>query len=115
MYSGGWYGEGESSNDQTWYLEVQVICAGVDISGYQVVTADTPSNTTRYKQLNAFCPPGKKMLSGGAGVFWTDTSGAARPKLISTFMFNGGWYGEAESSNDQSWYLEVQVICAFVD
>ena len=58
---------------------------------------------------------GKKMLGGGVGIFWSDTSGAQRPKVISSFMYQGGWYGEAESSNAQSWSLEVQVVCANVN
>jgi len=115
IYQGGWYGEAESANAQSWSLEVQIVCAGPDVDGYQIVVAATPDNTTTYKQLTAFCPEGKKMLGGGAGIFWSDTSGAQRPKLISSFMYQGGWYGEAESSNTQSWHLEVQVVCANVN
>jgi hypothetical protein len=83
------------------------------VSGYQVVTADTAENTTDYKTVTAFCPAGKKILGGGAAVFWI---GTPRPKLISSFIFNGGWFGQADDNGGgTTWHLEAQAICANVN
>ncbi len=83
------------------------------LSGFQVVVVDTAHDTTPYKQLSVPCPSGKTLIGGGAGIFWL-TGSTTRPKLISSFMFGGGWYGEGESPNAQLWWIQVQAICANV-
>ena len=86
------------------------------ISGYQVVTANSPFDNTDYKTVTAVCPAGQRILGGGAGVFWQAGAPTPHPKLISSFIFNGGWYGEADDGGaGASWYIQAQAICANVN
>jgi len=85
-------------------------------SGYQVVVVDSSNDTSDYKTATAICPAGKQILGGGAGVFWHVGDPTPHPKLISSFIFNGGWYGEADDGGaGAKWYLEAQAICATVN
>ena len=87
------------------------------ISGYQVVEQETASDAVAYKELTVPCPDGKTVIGGGAGIFWgPPLPPAESPHLISSFIFEGGWYGEAQDSSGtgRSWSIRVQVICANV-
>jgi hypothetical protein len=86
------------------------------ISGYQVVTANSAYDNTDYKTVTAVCPSDQKIIGGGAGVFWVNGSPTPHPKLISSFMYNGGWYGEADDGGaGATWYIQAQAICANVN
>jgi len=86
------------------------------ISGYQVVTVNSASDTTDYKTVTAVCPTGKQILGGGAGVFWQYGAPTPHPKLISSFIYNSGWYGEADDGGAGAvWYIQAQAICANVN
>jgi hypothetical protein len=83
------------------------------ISGYEIVSAQTSNDTTDYKTLIASCPAGKKILGGGALIFWN--GGSPRPKLISSGIFGGGWNAEADDGGaGVQWSLVAQAICANV-
>jgi hypothetical protein len=87
------------------------------ISGYQVVEQETASNAVAYKELTVPCPSGKTIIGGGAGIGWSPPHDPAEsPHLLSSFIFEGGWYGEAQDSSGtgRNWRLIVQVICANV-
>jgi hypothetical protein len=86
------------------------------ISGYEVVTVNSSSDTTDYKTVTATCPAGKQIIGGGAGVFWVLGAPTPHPKLISSFIYNGGWYGEADDGGAGArWYIQSQAICANVN
>ena len=87
------------------------------ISGYQLVEQETASNAVAYKELTVPCPSGKTIIGGGAGIGWGPPHDPAEsPRLISSFIFGGGWYGEAQDSSGtvRNWRLIVHVICANV-
>ena len=87
------------------------------INGYQVVEQETASDAVAYKELTVACPSGKTIIGGGAGIGWGPPHPPAEsPHLISSMIFGGGWYGEAQDSSGtgRNWRLAVQVICANV-
>jgi Collagen triple helix repeat (20 copies) len=86
------------------------------ISGYEVVEQATARDAAVYKDLAVRCPSGKTIIGGGAGIFWAGPPDVESPHLISSFVFGGGWYGEAQDSSGtgRTWSLTVQVICANV-
>ncbi|GAB5491814.1 MAG: hypothetical protein Phog2KO_20290 [Phototrophicaceae bacterium] len=90
------------------------------ISGYEIVSAETDSSEDDFQFVEVFCPKGKVAIGGGAGIFYSSEEGYdVLPTLVSSFMYpdNTGWYAEAiqpEEANTE-WYLEVQVICAYVE
>jgi hypothetical protein len=87
------------------------------LSGYEVVTQNTATDTSPYKLLTVYCPPGKTLIGGGGATFfaWAPGPGAPTPALASSFAYNGGWYAEAFSTVNQNWYLQVQANCAYVN
>lgn len=87
------------------------------VVGIQIVNATTAEDTSTYKTVTATCPAGTKIVSGGAGVFWTDSDPTLRPHLLSSFVFpagTNGWYAEAAAPSAATgrWYLQAQALCA---
>ena len=87
------------------------------VVGIQVVNAASAFDASIYKTVTAFCPAGTKVVSGGAGVFWTDSDPTLHPHLLSSFVFpagTNGWYAEAAapSAATTRWYLQAQALCA---
>jgi hypothetical protein len=87
------------------------------VVGIQVVNATTANDTSAYKTVTATCPAGTKVVSGGAGIFWTDSDPTLRPHLLSSFVFpagTNGWYAEAAAPSAATgrWYLQAQALCA---
>ena len=87
------------------------------VVGIQVVNVASAFDTTTYKTVTANCPAGTKLVSGGAGVFWTDNDPTLRPHLLSSFVFPAGingWYAEAAAPSPATtrWYLQAQALCA---
>jgi hypothetical protein len=90
------------------------------IRGYEVVYEELDYSEDDYQFLTAYCPDDKVAIGGGAGIFFDSEEGFDDvPVLISSFMYpdNTGWYAEARQPEDADteWYLEVQVICAYVE
>jgi hypothetical protein len=86
------------------------------VLGLQVVNTTSAFDTSSYKTVTALCPAGTKVVSGGAGVFWTDSDPTLRPHLLSSFVFpagTNGWYAEAAapSSATSRWYVQAQAFC----
>ena len=87
------------------------------VARIQVVNVATAEDTSTYKTITANCPAGTKVVSGGAGVFWTDSDPTLRPHLLSSFVFpagTNGWYAEAAAPSTATtrWYLQAQALCA---
>jgi len=87
------------------------------VATIQIVNAMTVEDTSTYKTVTAVCPAGTKVISGGAGVFWTDSDPTLRPHLLSSFVFpagTNGWYAEAAAPSTATgrWFLQAQALCA---
>jgi hypothetical protein len=91
------------------------------VSGYETVYAKSDVNSANTKTVFASCPPGKKVLGGGAGVYgeWTAegqniVDGVA---LVQDHPFNdNGWGARADEfiPTADNWYLFVKITCADV-
>lgn len=86
------------------------------VVGIQIVNVASAFDTSTYKTVTANCPAGTKVVSGGAGVFWTDSDPTLHPHLLSSFVFPAGvngWYAEAAapSTATSRWYLQAQALC----
>ncbi len=58
-----------SSFASSWKLKGQLLCAlESSLSGYEVVTTESPVDGTSWKQVQAACSTGKKALGAGWGV-----------------------------------------------
>jgi hypothetical protein len=88
------------------------------VRDYEVVTNQTATNSTKYKEVGADCPTGKKPIGGGAVIFWSsDETAVQEPRLQGSWMSGNSWRGAAQAdlADSQSWSLQAQVICATVD
>jgi len=87
------------------------------LSGYEVVTESTGSDSSSVKSVTAQCPPGKMVIGGGARIFGSisgtalTTSGPEGPPSEPT-----EWFATAleVAPNSQDWGLRVDVFCATV-
>lgn len=89
------------------------------IYGYEVISDQTVRDDSDFKELVVTCPEGKVAIGGGAGIFYDNDDGySVLPVLVSSFMYPDytGWFAEGiqPASATTTWYIEVQVICAFV-
>jgi hypothetical protein len=87
------------------------------VSGYQIVVAESPVNSTVSKQVSDTCPTGKKALGAGWGVL--DSTGAILDGSATYFepSFNGaGWLVNARNNSAFAhvWKLRVRMTCAAV-
>lgn len=93
--------------------------AGADgVSGYEIVTGETPVDATSTKQLQVECPAGKKALGASWGVL--DPTSAILEGRATYFQArsNGsGWLTNAQNDSGfaPEWKLRVRVICATVE
>ena len=96
--------------------------AGEDgVSGYETVVEQSDLDSAHDKTVFASCPPGKKVLGGGAGVYGKQVEGgqlyAQGVALVQDQPFNDyGWAARADElvPTDDDWYLFVEVTCADV-
>lgn len=98
----------------TWKLKVSVLCGAQGLSGYELVSAETPVNSTATKQLSLSCPSGKSATGAGWGVL--DGTGGILDGEALHFMpsWNGAsWLTNARNNSGfaPSWKLKGQVIC----
>ena len=86
----------------------------VGVSGYQIVNSNTANDSTSVKADSALCPPGKRVIGGGA----LTIGGVASVALVSSIANPGGgsWLAQAVEVNSftGSWTLIVRAICATV-
>lgn len=85
------------------------------VSGYQIVTAETTSDSTSPKGVTAVCPTGKRAIGGGGEV------GGAQPREVALQatipLGNGtGWQAEAAETvaTTALWTVRAWAICATV-
>jgi hypothetical protein len=86
----------------------------VGVSGAQLVTADSATNSNTVKSESVSCPSGKKVLGGGAAVNTTTNTLA-----ITRSSPNGsltGWTAEAQETAAfaGNWRVTVYAVCATV-
>jgi len=87
------------------------------LSGYEVVTQSTGSDSSSVKDMTAACPPGKMVIGGGARIFGSisgtalTTSGPEGPPDQPNEWFATALEVEPNSDN---WGLRVDVFCATV-
>lgn len=87
------------------------------ISGYQIVTEETPLSNTTIKQLEVKCPDGKYAV--GAGWSVEDSTSAILDGEATYFQpsYDGkSWLVNAKNNSafSPSWKLKVRCICADV-
>jgi hypothetical protein len=105
----------KSSFASSWKLKGQLVCApGSSLSGYEVVTRETPVDGTSRKQLQAACSTGKTALGAGWGVL--DSTGVTLDGAA--LQFEPGYDGSTWLTNAKnystyvpSWKLWVRLIC----
>jgi hypothetical protein len=86
----------------------------VGVSGEQLVTADSATNSNTVKSQSASCPSGKKVLGGGAAVNTTsNTLAITRSSPASDLK---SWTAEAQETAAFSgnWRVTVYAVCATV-
>jgi hypothetical protein len=84
---------------------------------FEMVSNETAHDATIYKELTVNCPVGKTPIGGGANIWWnSDQAVVQEPRLEATAMSGTGWYGAAQAAagDTQTWWLEVQTMCAVV-
>ena len=91
--------------------------SGAGLSGYEVITQSTVSDSSSVKSITAECPAGKMVIGGGARIFGNisgtalTTSGPQGPPDQPT-----EWFATAleVAPNSDDWGLRVDVFCATV-
>jgi hypothetical protein len=80
------------------------------VSGYELLEDSTPFDDSTSKSIAVDCPPGKKPIGGGGGIFLF-TPGLALRASIPT---ETGWQTTAARSSSGSgiWLLDVKLSCA---
>jgi hypothetical protein len=115
--SGGWQAAAmeQLPNINGWRLRVDVICGNV--AGYQMVTAQTGSDSMNDKEATAICPAHTIVLGGGArlgGGMNGMAVGGSHPASSQNSEKLDGWLGIGNElfANPENWDLRVDVICA---
>lgn len=90
------------------------------ISGYELVSASSPFDSTASKQLYVGCPTGKRAIGGSASPFpsLADPNRDTAPVVLaeSSLGSTDGWFARAIEIGTYSfsWDLTVTVVCANV-
>jgi hypothetical protein len=86
----------------------------VGVSGEQLVTADSSTNSNTVKSQSVSCPSGKKVLGGGAAVNTTSNSLAITRTSPSSDLKS--WTAEAQETAAfaGNWRVTVYALCATV-
>ncbi len=85
------------------------------ISGYEVVEASSQSNSNEWQNVEVLCPPGKKVLGGGAQAFSALSENfvldASKP-----LAGDAGWYAQAQETSAiaSPHVVHAFAICAHV-
>ncbi len=85
------------------------------VSGYEVVVAESPLDNSPTKQLQAFCPDGKKVLSAGWSVLDSTSAILDGVATYSEPSYDGThWMVNAKNNSTFSpdWKLRIRCICA---
>jgi hypothetical protein len=87
------------------------------VRDFEMVSNETAHDNTIYKELTVNCPGGKTPIGGGANIWWnSDQTVVQEPRLEATAKSGSGWYAAAQAAagDTQTWWLEVQTMCAVV-
>jgi len=86
----------------------------VGVSGEQLVTSDSTTNSNTVKSQTVSCPSGKKVVGGGAAVNVTSNSLAVTRTSPTSDL--KGWTAEAQETAAfaGNWRVTVYAICATV-
>jgi hypothetical protein len=93
------------------------------LSGYEIVSEQTTFDSSSFKSIQVSCPPGKRVLGGGATVFpsLADPNRDNAPVVVRESLPDSpnsatAWYASAIEigSYNFEWWLGVRVICANV-
>ena len=85
------------------------------LSGYEVIVAESPLDNSVIKQLQAFCPEGKRVLSAGWSVLDSTSAILDGIATYSEPSYDGKhWMVNAKNTSAFSpkWKLRVRCICA---
>ena len=85
------------------------------LSGYEVIVAESPLDNSVTKQLKAFCPEGKRVLSAGWSVLDSTSAILEGQATYSEPSFDGKhWMVNAKNNSAFSpeWKLRIRCICA---
>lgn len=86
------------------------------IAGYEVVVAETPVDSTSEKQLQAYCPDGKKALGAGWSVLDPTSAYLEGAATASEPSYDGSsWLVNAKNLDTAfapEWKLRIRLICA---
>src|SRR5207302_2375843 len=86
----------------------------VGVSGEQLVTSDSTTNSNTVKSQTVSCPSGKKVVGGGAAVNVTSNSLAITRSSPAGDL--SGWTAEAQETSAfaGNWRVTVYAVCAKV-
>jgi hypothetical protein len=85
------------------------------ISGYELVTASSGSDSSPSKTVNLPCPEGKKPIGGGHALTGVTTNLSVTRSIPDSE--DADWRAaavEVGSGNDNNWELHAYALCAFV-
>jgi hypothetical protein len=87
------------------------------LAGYEVVSAKTPLDSDKFKDVRADCPSGKVPVGGGADAlheFEGDQVSIVQLALGRSNVSGTGWRAQAKEvqDTDKEWRLYVSVVCA---
>ena len=115
----GWAAEAREvvADTSTWSLSVFAICG--DVPGLERVGDSTGSDSSRVKDVDLLCPPGKLAISGGfevEGASQGITIFASTPEDGGTGVPLGWTVSAIETiATESNWSLRAQALCADVD
>lgn len=83
------------------------------VSEYEVVLAESESNSDSLRSLTADCPPGKSVFGGGARVVIGGGS-LDKVSIYESRPVGANWRASAteiSGGTEADWYLEVRAVC----
>ena len=83
------------------------------LSGYQIVTAETPSDSATSKGATAVCPTGKRAIGGGGEIVSPQPPQAALQGTV-PLASGTGWqaWGVETSATTANWMIRTWAVCA---
>lgn len=87
------------------------------LAGLEVVTAESVTDSGRFKSAIAVCPSGKRAVGGGASTLAVENVlGLGLKRSQPSGNPPSGWFAQGEEvlATAQNWKLEVYAVCANV-
>ncbi len=106
------------SYDDDREFDINEIAQHLELSSYQLVLEETAVDDTAIKDLEVFCPEGKKALSAGWSVL-DETSAILTGRATYFQSQNNGDSYRVVAENDAAyqpyWKLRLRVVCVAID